>query len=156
MVNQYTIVIENQTGADHTYALFNDYPKVKTDSGTDPKIWSNVFATAKTAATQTATFNVFEQFTAQIGTSEGSAAEGVTVNVQGNEQVTLGFIDQNTGKTVPGTSKGFTSLPDDIPKFSSPDPAAAGSIGSFEFTTDDSFTFQEASESASIHPLSLR
>ncbi|ORX96588.1 hypothetical protein BCR34DRAFT_593793 [Clohesyomyces aquaticus] len=144
MVNVYTINIQNDSGSDQTYAVFNAVPKVKTDVN-QPSIWSNVFATADTPHTEPCKFEIFEQWTAQIGTSQGSPAEGVVVSVQGNQLVTLGYLDDQ-GKQVAGTSKEMYAPGGKFPQFQEPDPTPAGDEGAFQFVTSSDFTVQEATD----------
>lgn len=143
MSNTYTIYIDNESGTDHTYAIFNDTPIVE---GSSSKIWSNVFATAQVANGEKGSFEIFEGWAAQITTSQGSPGVGVVVQVGETDPVTLNYVDAS-GKDVLGTTVELTSTNGTFPKFVVPDPPpAAPKPGQFEFITDNSFTQDQANE----------
>ncbi|KAF2654478.1 hypothetical protein K491DRAFT_717080 [Lophiostoma macrostomum CBS 122681] len=125
MVNQYTINVNNQSGIDQQYAIFNDTPTVTTgpgDNHADPLIWSNVFATANTPLNESATFIIFKQWSAQISTSDGSPEPGTSV------ELTEGPNEKN------------------FPQFKSPPPKAAGEVSKFQFVTDNNFSNSDAKQ----------
>jgi hypothetical protein len=141
--NVYTINITNNSGTNQTYGTFSNYPVVNNNVN-NPQIWSNVFATANTPNGENAKFQIYEQWTAQICTSSGSPQQGVEVNVTGTEQVTLGYIDDNTGNQVPGSSVELVVPQANFPQFSNASLTPDGDQGAFNFTTSDQFTVQDA------------
>lgn len=139
----YTITVNNQSGADQTYALFNQLPAV-ISSGANPKIWSNVFATAPTPAGSSAVFETFTQYFAQIVTSTGSPAVGVEVNVASERDVVLGQTN-DSGQLIPGSTKKMV-VNNLIPEFS-PEPLPNGANANcFQMLTGHDFTVREATD----------
>lgn len=140
MVNKYTITVKNNSGAHQRYALFNKPPKVT--SRVQSQIWTNVFATGNTPKGNTARFSMYTQYYAIVGTSEGSPADGVEVDVTGQRQVNLGAT-KPTGEVVPGTTLGLT-VSDDAPWFEDNTYPDGAYVKSFEIKTKNDFTIAEA------------
>jgi|SRR3569833_28045 len=140
MVNKYTITVKNQSGAQQHYALFNKAPKVT--GRVQGQIWSNIFATGNTPNHSQAHFSLYTQYYAIVGSSQGSPAMGVEVDVSGEVPVDLGTTRSN-GEAVPGTTLGL-KVDDGAPQFN-PDPYPNGSyVNAFEIRTGPDFSIAEA------------
>ncbi|KAI3546931.1 hypothetical protein CABS01_01151 [Colletotrichum abscissum] len=141
MVNTYTININNQSGSVANYTLFTEVPQVT--ANVQPKLWSNVFASATAGRGQPTVFTVYKQFYAVLGNSHGTPASGVTVSVSDKRPVTLGHMDNISGKTVDGDTQLMISV-NQIPEFDPDQPPNAGKTGAFAFKTDDRFDVSTA------------
>ncbi|KAM0554013.1 hypothetical protein ACHAPJ_007088 [Fusarium lateritium] len=140
MANRYTIQVQNQSGIDQEYALFNQPPRV---SGRhQDQVWSNVFATGRAPTGSTTSFEVSKQYYAITGTSMGSPQDGVQVEVSSWRPVKLGSSESNE-TSVPGTTLSL-AVQDDMPQFSdSPRPDGAYP-NAFEIQTGNDFTLRDA------------
>jgi hypothetical protein len=139
----YTITVNNQSGADQNYALFNQVPAV-ISSGANPKIWSGVFATAPTPAGSSAVFEISKQYFAEIATSTGSLTDGITVNITSEREVKLGKTDES-GILIPGSTKQMV-VNSMIPEFSPKPLTNAANADCFEMLTGHDFTVTDATE----------
>ncbi|KAI1177884.1 hypothetical protein F4777DRAFT_576696 [Nemania sp. FL0916] len=149
-MNTYTITIQNNSGVFKNYALFTGQPVVT--GQVQPKIWSNVFCTAPCPAGNTATFTVYKQFFALMGTSSGSPQSGVTVTVSGTKNVTLGKLADD-GSLTSGSSVNYITndvgTPDApmlVPSFAQDYLASGGQPNSFEIQTTGPFTPPDANQ----------
>jgi len=148
-MNSYTITIQNNSGVFKNYVLFTGKPEVT--GQVQPQIWSNVFATAPCAAGNVATFTIYKQYVALMGTSSGSPKTGVTVSVSGTKAVTLGKVNDN-GSVTPGSSVNYITNnvgtdenPQLVPSLSPNYLDAAGQPNAFEIQTTGPFTPDDAS-----------
>ena len=140
MVNKYTILVKNQSGAQQHYALFNKPPVVT--GRVQGQIWANVFATGNTPSNSNAHFAMYTQYYGIVGSSQGTPADGVEVDVTGEIPVSLGSTAAN-GTQIPGTSLTL-KVTDDAPQFD-PTPNPNGSyINAFEIRSGTDFTINEA------------
>lgn len=85
---------------------------------------------------------MYTQYYAIVGTSVGSPADGVEVDVTGERQVNLGST-KPTGEVVPGTTLGLT-VSDDAPWFQDDTFPDGAYVKSFEIKTKNDFTIAEA------------
>jgi len=79
------------------------------------QIWANVFATGNTPATASAHFSVYTQYYAIVGSSQGTPADGVVVDVNAEQPVNLGSTTAQ-GTAVPGTTLSL-NVTDGAPQF---------------------------------------
>ena len=144
-MNKYTITVINQSGAQQHYALFNKAPIVT--GKVQGTIWANVFAVANTPDSQTGHFAMYTQYYAICGSSQGSPADGVEVDVSGEKPVTLGSTTA-TGTAVPGTSIAL-EISDGAPEFSHKELPNGGYPNAFEIQSGTDFTVNEATKGSS-------
>lgn len=140
-MNQYSIKVVNNSGDQQTYALFSEVPVVT--GKVQGKIWQNVFAIARTPNGDNGNFDIFKQFYALCGSSDGKPADGVVVSVSGTKDVTLGSSKAD-GTAVKGSSWQMDVI-DQAPQFNKSLPAG-GLVNSFEIVTTDNFTLAEATK----------
>lgn len=140
MVNKYTITVRNKSGAQQHYALFNKPPKVT--GRVQGQIWSNVFATGNTPNKSQAHFSLYTQYFAIVGSSQGTPANGVVVDVSGERPVNLGYTQSN-GKHVAGTTLAL-QVTDGAPQFSETPYPDGSYVNAFEIKTGPDFTIAEA------------
>jgi len=133
MVNVYNITIKNNSGSFKKYVLFNAIPEV-TNVVSD-KIWANVFKTANAAPGQDTTFTIYAQYQAIVGSSSGTPAEGVTVNVSGSKAIDLGHVKPDNSK-VAGSSIIF-DVKDGAPYFLDTPAIPAGDVKAFQIRAPD-------------------
>ncbi|KAG8671042.1 hypothetical protein FPOAC2_04358 [Fusarium poae] len=145
MPTTYTITIQNNSGSNQNYALFNEVPKL--ESSVSAKVWNNALRTARAGPNSSTTFNITSQFFAYIGSSSGvPGQDDVTVDVSSSNEVELGSTD------LEGNPKKGTTLKMDVvdmaPQFTGK-VAAGGKVGAFSIQTaagneDNQFTFNNA------------
>ena len=149
MPNTYTIIIQNNSGSNHDYALFTDKPIVSGTVGS--QIFQNVFAIAATGKDQSATVQITRDFYAICGAANVSPAPGVVVNVAGTHKINLG------AKASDGTVIGGTSLPfngdDGFAQFGPEISPSNGQANAFNIVTANTFTLDEAKNSTSNYVL---
>jgi len=139
-MNKYSITVTNNSGNQQKYAIFNKAPVIT--GRVQPKIWHNVFAVANTPDSSTGKFTMYKQYYAIVGSSEGTPADGVTVNVNGVRPATLGSTADD-GTAIKGTS--FNMLvQNEAPQFAKAELAANGYVNAFEIVTNSDFKFDEA------------
>lgn len=140
MVNKYSITVKNQSGAQQHYALFNKPPVVT--GRVQGQIWANVFATGNTPQGSQAHFTMYTQYYGIVGSSQGTPADGVVVDVTGESAVDLGSTTAN-GTAVPGTSL-HLKVSDGAPQFDTNPNPNASYVNAFEIRTANDFTINEA------------
>lgn len=145
MPNRKTIKVQNRTGSDQTYALFNEAPRVQ--GHVQGQIWSNVFGTTRAPRGAMAAFSVTNQYYAFTGTSEGRPQMGVGVNVSSERPVTLGSI-RDDGTHTPGNTVQLSSEDNALYFNNNPSPDSAFS-GAFAIRSSNDFTASDASRGKS-------
>ncbi|KAF4337525.1 hypothetical protein FBEOM_8623 [Fusarium beomiforme] len=147
MPNTYTITIQNNSGTNQNYALFNEKPVVT--SSVASKVWNNALKIAPAGPGSSTTFTINSQYYAYVGSSSGvPGQDDVAVSVSTANPVDLGSTD------LQGNPKKGTTLKMDVvdmaPQFTGK-AAANGSLGAFGINTapgtdDNQFTFQAAKD----------
>ncbi|KAM0205485.1 hypothetical protein ACHAQI_009207 [Fusarium lateritium] len=135
------IKVQNSTGSQQTYALFNKDPQVH--GQVQGQVWSNFFSTARVPDHAMAAFSVSNQYFGFTGSSEGRPQMGVGVNVSAERPVKLGSTNPD-GTHIPGSSVQLV-VEDGAPQIgnnSSPDNAFSGA---FAIGTQNDFSTSEAS-----------
>ena len=140
MVNKYTITVKNQSGAQQHYALFNKPPVVT--GRVQGQIWANVFATGNTPSNSVAHFQMLTQYYGIVGSSQGTPADGVVVDVTGERAVELGQLSSN-GTQVPGTTLTLKVV-DEAPQFDQTPNPNGSYVNAFEIRSGTDFTIAEA------------
>jgi len=101
MPNTYSITVQNKSGSQQQYALFNKVPQVT--GKVQEQIWSNVFATGSGAHDMSVGFSVTNETYAIVGMKKTHPSKKVIVSVAGSKPVTLGRT-QADGQAVPGST----------------------------------------------------
>ena len=146
MVNKYTISVKNNCGDRRKYAIFNEPPRVI--GKVQDKIWSNVFATGNTPDGSQANFEMYTQYYAIVGTSKGTPAASVKVDVTGWQDVVLGSTEP-TGKLVPGTTLAL-KVDQDAPSYDKNRLPNSSFVDSFEVRCGNDFTIPQAEQGKHI------
>ncbi|KIX94050.1 uncharacterized protein Z520_10076 [Fonsecaea multimorphosa CBS 102226] len=137
MVNKYTLVIKNLTGAPQNYSFFSANPVIS-GSATGP-IWSNVLKAANnTPDGGTATLEVWHNYYAVCGSFDGDPATGAKVSIGKSVGITLGT------ETALGSTIALTVVDGSACDLGPPTDPGNGKIGNFQLTTGGKFTFQDA------------
>ncbi|KAK1723555.1 hypothetical protein CaCOL14_001182 [Colletotrichum acutatum] len=142
MVNKYSITVQNQSGSQQQYVLFNKPPMVS--GRVQGQIWSNVFAHGNTPRGSRATFSVFSQYYAIVATSQGSPSTGVEIDVTSERDVILGSL-KDDGTAVPGTTLQLI-VAKDAPQFSDTPLPNSSFSNAFEIQTGNDFTVAQAKQ----------
>ncbi|KAF5635785.1 sulfatase [Fusarium sp. NRRL 52700] len=133
MVNRYTITVENQSGVQRKYALFNKKPNV---TGTvQGEIWSNVFVAKTLPVDNSATFRLTNKSYAIVGSSDGNPGDAVYMDISGNQEVTLG-AKTAAGEVIPGSTLKVV-VDDDVPQFSTQPFPNSSLTNAFEIQTGE-------------------
>lgn len=135
-MNEYTIIVQNNSGSNQQYALFQTPPSISI-GGVQPKIWTNVFATGLAPDTQSTNFTMYKQYYGVVGQSKGKPGDAVTVTVSGQRPVTLGNTNAD-GTQVPGTTLALeiVSIGDkQAPTYAQTNSQPSGSVNAFSITT---------------------
>ncbi|KXH62589.1 hypothetical protein CNYM01_02792 [Colletotrichum nymphaeae SA-01] len=139
---KYNITVQNQSGSQQKYVLFNKAPVVT--GRVQGQIWSNVFATGNTPEGSQTNFTFSGQYSAVVATSQGSPSSGVQVNVSGERDVTLGS-KKDDGTAVPGSTLQLI-VAEDAPQFSNNPLLNSAFSNAFEIQTGNDFTFSQAKQ----------
>ena len=141
MATEYKIIIENKSGGQKNYVIFNEPPKI--NAKIDENVWANVFTTHPTPPGQTAEFTISTQYTAVVGTANKTIGEGVRVSCGQPMPVVLGTANSNGDLLAKGTT--YSMFVDKgAPQFKQNPLEPSGSINAFEIRTNDTFTREDA------------
>jgi len=133
MVNIYKITVQNDSGSQRKYALFNKAPQVT--GSVQGEIWGNVFASKTVPPGDSVTFKITNKYYAFVGSSEGKPGDQVQISVGGSREVNLGSKKAN-GQLSPGTTLDMVVI-DDAPQFTRDIPAPSAYADSFSIQTGD-------------------
>ncbi|KAF2130072.1 hypothetical protein P153DRAFT_385308 [Dothidotthia symphoricarpi CBS 119687] len=101
MINEYTIMVKNDTSDFKEYYIFSELPEVTPP--VNGNLWSNILVGCNVQPDKSATFTIETQFHAVVGCSAETPAHGVVVNANNYRNVTLGSLNP-TGGTISGTT----------------------------------------------------
>ncbi|CAJ0550955.1 Ff.00g108850.m01.CDS01 [Fusarium sp. VM40] len=135
-----TIKVQNRTGSNQSYALFNEAPRV--EGHVQGKVWSNIFRTLRAPNGATASFSVSSQYFAFTGTSEGRPDDGVGVDVSSEKPITLGSVRPD-GAHVPGSTVQLSGE-DNALRFGNDSSPDSGFAGAFSIRSNSDFTSNDA------------
>lgn len=141
-----TIKVQNRTGSNQSYALFNEAPRV--EGHVQGKVWSNIFRTLRAPNGATASFSVSSQYFAFTGTSEGRPDDGVGVDVSSEKPITLGSVRPD-GAHVPGSTVQLSGE-DNALRFGNDSSPDSGFAGAFSIRSNSDFTSNDANRGKSF------
>jgi hypothetical protein len=155
MPNTYTITVQNNSGSNQSYALFNEVPKL--ESSVNSKVWSNALKVVHAGPSSSLTFTISSQSFAYVGSSSGvPGQDGVEVSIANATEVELGSTD------LEGNQRRGTTLNMDVvgmaPQFVG-NTAPGGRVGAFGIQTaagndENQFTYNNARDSEFQPPTS--
>lgn len=135
-----TIKVQNRTGSNQSYALFNEAPRV--EGHVQGKVWSNIFETKRSPNGAVASFSVSSQYFAFTGISEGSPEDGVGVDVSSEKPITLGSL-RSDGEHVPGSTVQISGE-DHALRFGNDSSPDSGFVGAFAIRSGSDFSSSDA------------
>ena len=141
MSKPYTIIINNDSGNEVTYAFFNEAPVVSGSASSD--VWPNVLATALAEPGLEVMFTVVPTFYATCGNVQGNIAAGMQVIVKESLPMTLGSKKAD-GSEVPGSTFNLKVANHETPFFNPTSPPNSGFENSFAVVTSDDFNADDA------------
>ncbi|KAG5662533.1 hypothetical protein KAF25_004951 [Fusarium avenaceum] len=135
-----TIKVQNRTGSNQSYALFNEAPRV--EGHVQGKVWSNIFETTRSPNGAVASFSVSSQYFAFTGISEGRPEDGVRVDVSSEKPITLGSL-RSDGEHVPGSTVQISGE-DHALRFGNDSSPDSGFVGAFAIHSNSDFSSSDA------------